>query len=219
MRSLVALLRLPVSQTEYSGKRPAEREGIGNATAGFNTVPRGDLSDGNARRDVIGCYPFQRKDLTSVAGDCIVAEYAHGGIIMTYKAYQWVRGILAAVLAIIGIVAIWLVADPSQGSLWNTFNKVAIIFWTVVPPAWFFFEYWIFDSEKLIKRPLEGTNQPVAKERFLKSLKDYADYASKIWAAILAVLVFLFGANMTSKQPSASHAREQGAYSSTARKR
>ena len=137
---------------------------------------------------------------------------------MTYKAYQLVRGILAAVLAIIGIVAIWLVADPSQSSLSNTFNKVAIVFWTVVPPAWFFFEYWIFDSEKLIKRPLEGTNQPIAKEKFLKSLKDYAEYASKIWVAILAVLVFLFGANMTSK-PSAGRAREQGAYSSTARRR
>jgi hypothetical protein len=167
---------------------------------------------------VIGCYPFQRKGLTGVEDDCIVAEYARGGIIMTYKAYQLVRGIVAAVLAIIGIVAIWLVADPSQGPLSNTFNKVAIVFWTVVPPAWFFFEYWIFDSEKLIKRPLEGTNQPIAKEKFLKSLKDYADYASKIWAAILAVLVFLFGANMTSK-PSAAHAREQGAYSSTARRR
>ena len=137
---------------------------------------------------------------------------------MTYKMYQWVRGSLAAVLAIIGIVAIWLVEDPSQGSLGNTFDKIAIIFWTVVPPAWFFFEYWIFDSEKLIKRPLEGTNQPVAKEKFLKSLKEYADYASKIWAAILAVLVFLFGANMT-KQPFAPHARDQGASSSTARRR
>jgi hypothetical protein len=134
---------------------------------------------------------------------------------MTYKVYQRVRGILAAVLAVIGIVAIWL-----QGSLGNTFNKVAIIFWTVVPPAWFFFEYWIFDSEKLINRPLDSsTAQPVPKEKFLKSLKDYADYASKIWGAILVVLTFMFGANMTSKQPSAPHAREQGAYSSPARRR
>jgi len=134
--------------------------------------------------------------------------------------YQLVRGILAAVLAMIGIVAIWLFANANQGSLGNTFNKVAIIFWTVVPPAWFFFEYWIFDNEKLINRPLDNsTNQPVAKEKFLKSLKDYADYASKIWGAILVVLTFLFGANMTSKQPSALHAREQGAYSSPARRR
>ena len=58
---------------------------------------------------------------------------------MRYKEYQWVRGILAAVLTIIGMVAIWLFADPSQGSVGNPFNKVAIIFWTVVPPAWFFF--------------------------------------------------------------------------------
>jgi hypothetical protein len=139
---------------------------------------------------------------------------------MAYKVYQLVRGSVAAVLAIIGIVAIWLFADPGQGSLGNTFNKVAIIFWTVVPPAWFFFEYWIFDNEKLIKRPLDNsTNQPVAKEKFLKSLKDYADYTSKIWGAILVVLAFLYGANMTGKQPSALHAREQGAYSSPARRR
>ena len=139
---------------------------------------------------------------------------------MTYKVYQSVRGILAALLTIIGIVAIWLFADPSQGSLGNSFNKVAIIFWTVVPPAWFFFEYWIFDSKNLIARPLDSTtNQPVAKEKFLKSLKEYTDYASKIWAAILAVLVFLFGANLTGKQSSATHSREQGAYSSSARRR
>jgi len=139
---------------------------------------------------------------------------------MTYKVYQLVRRSLAAVLAIIGIVAIWLFANASQGSSGNTFNKVAIIFWTVIPPAWFLFEYWIFDSEKLIKRPLDSsTNQTVAKEKFLKSLKDYADYASKIWGAILVVLTFLFGANMTGRQPSALHARDQGAYSSPARRR
>lgn len=139
---------------------------------------------------------------------------------MTYNVYQWVRGILAAVLTIIGIVCIWLFANPSQGSLGNTLNTLAIVFWAVVPPAWFFFEYWIFDSDKLIDRPLDSsTNQPVAKEKFLKSLKDYADYASKIWAAILVVLTFLFGANMTSKQSSATHGREQGAYFSPARRR
>lgn len=139
---------------------------------------------------------------------------------MTYNVYRWVRGILATVLTIVGIVAIWLLASPSQGSLGNTFNTVSIIFWTVVPPAWFLFEYWIFDSEKLIKRPLDSsTNQPVAKEKFLKSLKDYADYASKIWGAILVVLTFLFGANMTSRQPSPLHARDQAAYSSPARRR
>jgi hypothetical protein len=129
---------------------------------------------------------------------------------MTYKAYQWVRGILAAVLTIVGIVAIWLFANPSQGSSGNTFNTVSIIFWTVVPPAWFFFEYWIFDSEKLIERPRDtATNQPVSKERFLKSLKDYADYASRIWAAILAVLLFLSAPNMTSRKPSTPRARQR----------
>ena len=139
---------------------------------------------------------------------------------MTYKVYQWVRGILAGVLTIIGIVAIWFLASASQDSLGNPFNKVAIMFWTVVPPAWFLFEYWIFDSEKLIERPIDSsTNQPVAREKLLKSLKDYADYANKIWAAILAVLVFLFGANMTSRQPSTPRGREQGAYSSPARRR
>ena len=127
---------------------------------------------------------------------------------MTYKAYRWVRGVLAAVLTIVGIVAIWHFASPSQGSY--TFNTVSIIFWTVVPPAWFFFEYWIFDSEKLIERPRDSaTNQPVAKERFLKSLKDYADYATKIWAAILAVLLFLSAPNMMSKKPSTPRARQR----------
>ena len=33
---------------------------------------------------------------------------------------------------------------------------------------------------------------PTSKDAFLKSIKDYADYASKIWAAVLAAVLFLY---------------------------
>jgi hypothetical protein len=33
----------------------------------------------------------------------------------------------------------------------------------------------------------------VANEAFLEEIKNYADYASKIWAAVLAVVTFLYG--------------------------
>jgi hypothetical protein len=51
------------------------------------------------------------------------------------------------------------------------------IFWVLVPPIWFFVEYLAVESECI-----RGYNN-------LKSIKDYADYASKVWAAVLALLV------------------------------
>jgi len=53
----------------------------------------------------------------------------------------------------------------------------------VGPALWFFAEFYMFDRE-WIEIPTSS------KETFLKSAKDYADYASKIWAAVLATVVF-----------------------------
>jgi hypothetical protein len=46
-------------------------------------------------------------------------------------------------------------------------------------------EYYMFDHE-WIAIPTSS------KETFLKTVKDYSDYASKIWAAVLAPVVFLY---------------------------
>jgi hypothetical protein len=34
-------------------------------------------------------------------------------------------------------------------------------------------------------------SRTAGKDAFVKSIKDYADYASKIWAAVLAAVLFL----------------------------
>ena len=53
-------------------------------------------------------------------------------------------------------------------------------FWFIAPPAWFFVEY--FAVEKKVIRDFGNS------EEDLKRTKDYADYASKIWAAVIALL-------------------------------
>jgi hypothetical protein len=57
------------------------------------------------------------------------------------------------------------------------------IFWVLAPPIWFFVEYFAVASH-CIKR-FRGT------EENLQTIKNYADYASKIWAGVLALLLAL----------------------------
>jgi hypothetical protein len=57
-----------------------------------------------------------------------------------------------------------------------------ILFWFLLPPCWFFVEYFAFDSHA-IALP-DGADL----EKHLSKIKDYADYASKIWAALAALL-------------------------------
>jgi hypothetical protein len=56
------------------------------------------------------------------------------------------------------------------------------IFWVLVPPIWFFVEYFAVESECI-----EDFKTPDN----LKTIKDYADYASKVWAGVLALLAAL----------------------------
>jgi len=57
------------------------------------------------------------------------------------------------------------------------------IFWVLVPPLWFFWEYFAID-----KNWIQG---PFSDEASLKKMKDYTDFASKIWAGVLALLIGL----------------------------
>jgi hypothetical protein len=61
------------------------------------------------------------------------------------------------------------------------------IFWVLVPPIWFFVEYFAVQTRWIRGLP---ANQYRLDEK-LKEIKDYADYASKIWAGVLALLVAL----------------------------
>jgi hypothetical protein len=69
----------------------------------------------------------------------------------------------------------------------STYHSWEIVFWTLGAATLVFGEYWLIDHG-YIEIP-QGQDK---KEEYLKSTKIYADYASKIWAAVLAVATFLF---------------------------
>jgi hypothetical protein len=58
------------------------------------------------------------------------------------------------------------------------------IFWVLLPPIWFFIAYFAVESRWISGLPDNIENK-------LKTIRDYADYASKIWAGVLALLVAL----------------------------
>lgn len=108
---------------------------------------------------------------------------------MSYSHFKRARQIVAIVAGVSGFAAILHFALAASGSLKTICNEVGILLWTVLPPLWFFIEYWALDHGYIALPPGEN------KETFLKSIKDYADYASKIWAAVLAILILLFEVN------------------------
>jgi len=110
---------------------------------------------------------------------------------VSYSYFRGVRQVAATVASVSGIVAIlhFALAAPGSESLKTICNEAMILLWILIPPLWFFFEYWALDHGCIAQPPGED------KETSLKSIKDYADYASKIWAAVLAILVLLFEVN------------------------
>ena len=100
---------------------------------------------------------------------------------MPYRAFFWFRTVLAFLLLGYAANTIYRFTGASHfQSVWE------IVFWALGPPLWFFLEYFMLDRS-WIKVP-----DPADKDAFLKSIKDYADYASKIWAAVLAAVLFLY---------------------------
>ena len=65
---------------------------------------------------------------------------------------------------------------------------VIISIWAVGPPLWFFLEYLWLDKE-WVQIERKGASD---KEAFLNKVKVYSDLASKVWAAILAILIVLY---------------------------
>jgi hypothetical protein len=61
------------------------------------------------------------------------------------------------------------------------------IFWVLAPPIWFFVEYFAVANNCIVGFPGDDPN--------LKKIKDYADYASKVWAAVLGLLVALLASH------------------------
>src|SRR5713101_2220573 len=99
---------------------------------------------------------------------------------LEYDQFRWARRIAAAVGIVGGVVFMLYFGFADAKTLKATCNVWVLILWTLVPPLWFFVEYWLLEHGTCVHRP-SGEH----KETFLKSIKDYADYASKIWAAVL----------------------------------
>jgi hypothetical protein len=79
-----------------------------------------------------------------------------------------------------------IVVLPRQG-IPDSFVRELIaisIFWITAPPTWFFVEYYAADSGCI-------GDEGEWDEDDTKNLKNYADYASKIWAGVLALLLGL----------------------------
>jgi len=81
-------------------------------------------------------------------------------------------------LALLLAAAVILIRDPTGEFLAEL--MAYSVFWVLAPPIWFFIEYFAVESNCIAGLPKSAAN--------LKTIKDYADYASKIWAGVLALL-------------------------------
>jgi len=75
-----------------------------------------------------------------------------------------------------------------------------VLFWALVPPGWFFVEYYAFDSRSVPPPPcivVEAAAKCDALKEHLGKIKDYADYASKIWVALAGVMSVTAAALLT----------------------
>lgn len=101
---------------------------------------------------------------------------------MPYAKYWWLRFVLALVMIVYAGCTIYRFATADH-PMKGLFYAAEVVFWTLGPPLWFFLEYWWIDNKKITGLPQDVTTE---------SVKAYADYASKIWAAVLAAVLFLY---------------------------
>jgi hypothetical protein len=104
---------------------------------------------------------------------------------VSYGWYLIIRNILAVSGGFLAIFTLIAFAKPVE-SVVDCYGYILIVIWTVAPPVWFFAEYTFTDWGWI------ATKEGVSKDVALVRQKIYADYASKIWAAVLAVSTFLF---------------------------
>jgi hypothetical protein len=130
--------------------------------------------------------------LTSLTNDF------HGIQPFSFKAYQSIR-IVGAVVVLCLMTKAFLRAfcHVANRSAWSadSFLIWSVLFWALFPPSWFFVEYTMFDLGQIALPLNKGTCgglSEVGKETycqaFLDRLQAYATLASKIWAAVGAML-------------------------------
>lgn len=108
---------------------------------------------------------------------------------MTFSFNQFivVRALLASGMLLYAINAILRFSEfKRKVTTPDESHVIEILFWTIGPPIWFFIEYFLIDHGFIT--PPNGKN----KEQFLEATKNYAGTASKIWAAVLGVLTFMY---------------------------
>jgi hypothetical protein len=100
-----------------------------------------------------------------------------------FPKWQWGVGILGTV-ALIGSLVLaffgWGLKVESRGI--KIVQVFVLVFWTLAPPIWFWFEYVI-----LFRRAF-----PHANENSLDALKTQQDLSSKIWIATTSALLILY---------------------------
>ena len=104
------------------------------------------------------------------------------GCKVKYESFNTKRQFLAVGMIVIAFVSIYLLSKQ----LFQSIHWLIIIFWSLVPPIWFFFEYYWMDKGYI------SPPKNVSKSEFLESAKHYMAGASKVWAGVLAAVLFLY---------------------------
>ena len=97
------------------------------------------------------------------------------------------RNFFAVFIVAFAILSIYRVATAAYySSTKATFFRQEligyIVFWVLFPPGWFFLEYYALDTGVIKLKKKEDLKTT------LENFKAYADFASKVWAAVLACL-------------------------------
>ena len=113
------------------------------------------------------------------------------------RSYDLVRLCLAIGAGLYAIYCVWwfvtyivsLNTKPDQDLAQHL--KLQLVYisiaWIIVPPLWFFVEYFAVRSGCIKDFPGDEQN--------LKRTKDYADYASKVWAGVIALILAVVALN------------------------
>jgi hypothetical protein len=103
--------------------------------------------------------------------------------------YRWSLNWAAVLACIYGAITIYRVVTNLSATQpdWLGFQNELlgyILFWVFLPPLWFFLEYYAVDNDFIVY-----PDNALAKSERLQQIKNYADYASKIWLALAGLLV------------------------------
>jgi hypothetical protein len=110
------------------------------------------------------------------------------------------NGWLAALGAVSMLDAVFVISGLAGTTLWSHWlvsenpRKLTglgiahVVAWTVLPPLWFFLETFIIE-DRFLPRPAHSTDAEL--KAGYDRLRVAQDLAAKVWAAVLAAILFL----------------------------